>query len=390
MGVFVGLSVIILLVFCIFRQRARKEKQAARVDGSQRRNSGRWVKMNDGDGDAVYEKYSMKARPAPGNSPTTLGGTTIERSITVKSAKSTKTFKTGLGFSEAFKTPEVPPQLEFTDGDLGSGRVHTEGFDTLPPLSTTFARVNAPPISWDGETVRADSGQYADYHIATGSVDSPMSSMVGCFQTPPAVETKMHQWEQAEVVSPDEENDAYGGVESNAKNPFATSHSNHGDPTYSQTQSDLRSSDVNHHKNPFDDNSSVPRTVITPVSLTARSNSSDSASFFSTQTDLTVRHGAFDAVQRIQTQTVEHERSESTEHAMASLIAALNISPEEARERLSAAILPTPRASAASGLSIGTPSVLTNESNNTESGALDEAGFRRFPLPPTDIEHHSS
>lgn len=390
-GVFLGLAILILLVFIMFRCRSRKDGQDTR--SSQRKNNGRWVKMNDEDGDASYEKYSMKARSAPGSSPTTTGGSTIQRSITVKSAKSAKTFKTGLGFSDAFKTPEVPPQLEFTDGDLGSGRVHTEEIDTLPPLSTVaaFSRVNAPTISWDGDTVRADSGQFAEYHMANGNVESPMSSMVGCFQTPPAVETSLHQWEQAEVVSPDGADDAYGGVESENRNPFTRSDQE--SSLHTQPQLDTQSiTTTGSMRNPFEDNIPTSRAAATPVSLGAETMSSDSASFFSTHTDLTVRLGAFNAIEHLrpsEPQFIQHERSESSEHAMASLIAALNISPEEARERLSAAVLPTPRASAASALSFGAPSAVTNESNYSESETLDEAGYRRFPLPPTDIEHHS-
>lgn len=45
----------------------------------------------------------------------------VERSMTVKGAKSKETFKSGLGFPHTFKMPEAPPRLEFTDTSMNDG-----------------------------------------------------------------------------------------------------------------------------------------------------------------------------------------------------------------------------------------------------------------------------
>lgn len=67
---------------------------------------------------------------------------------------------------------------------------------------------------------------------------------------------------------------------------------------------------------------------------------------------------------------------------MASLIAALDITPEQAQERLSAAGLTTPRASVASSLSFGMQSLGSQVSEMSDAETIDEENYRRFPLPP--------
>ncbi|KAI5119972.1 hypothetical protein M0805_004351 [Coniferiporia weirii] len=385
-GVFVALSAVLLLIYCMGSRRRSEKRAAAKRHGdeAERRKSGRelWVKMEDKDNDEKYEKYAMKhttqvSIPAAAGVPTT-----VERSITVKSAKSTKTFKSvgygaGLGLSETFKTPELPPQLEFTDSDIGTGR----GFEQ--PVVPPYARTQGAPISWDGETV-AEGSSYLSLKRESGSVNfghvnSPMSSsMVVSYQTPPAVETSLHQWEEAEVVSPDGAEDAYGGVE-DAQHQDASRMSQETIKGPITQRGASRNPFLD--QNPFDD---VAATVLSqPAPPSAGSGSS--ASFFSAETDLTMRSDAFAAAEAT---VAQHERADSNEHALASLIAALNISPQEARERLSAAVMPTPRTS---GMSFIAPSFNTIESSTSEADTvvLDGESYRRFPLPPTDIELHN-
>ncbi len=74
-----------------------------------------------------------------------------------------------------------------------------------------FSRNTAPfargtnPDSWDGSTIADDSflslkHASAAYGVVSGNI-SP--SIVQTHQTPPAIESSMHRWEEAEVVSPD-------------------------------------------------------------------------------------------------------------------------------------------------------------------------------------------
>lgn len=389
-GVFGALSAFLLLIFYFGSHRRLSKQQRANGMGggagrdAERRRSGRelWVKMEDKDSEGGYEKYAITKRTTmlSTSQVSTGGATTVERSITVKSAKSAKTFKslgygTGLGLSDTFRTPELPPHIEFSDGDIGSGR----GFALRTSPSPTHGAMVHPggnPVSWDGaSTTVAGSVSYLDlkhdsvakFSHASGPV-SP--SMVGCYQTPPAVETSLHQWEEAEVVSPEGAEDAYGGFDAGANT------------TTRSSQETVRKQPAS--RNPFTDPSSPPsRNPFTDAASIAPAppSSGSSASFFSSQTEMpTPRSGAFSSAQ---TAIVHHERADS-ERAMASLIAALGVSDVEARERLSAAIMPTPRASGASELSFGLQSTETDETDET----LGERGFNRFPLPPTDIEHH--
>ena len=86
---------------------------------------------------------------------------------------------------------------------------------------------------------------------------------------------------------------------------------------------------------------------------------------------------------------------------------ALDITPEQAAERLSAAGMPTPRASAASSLNFGaglgvfgsggrrlsstgaseySSQTETETDADTDADTVDEERYRRFPLPPDRLE----
>ncbi|KAL5504434.1 hypothetical protein ACEPAH_8509 [Sanghuangporus vaninii] len=378
-GVFAGLAILILLAYRYVSRRRVSSPKGSGKEG-ERRKSGRelWVKMEEHDGDGSYEKYAIKRTTMNSISPSDgTGTTTVGRSITVKSAKSAKTFKslgygTNLGLAETFKTPDLPPQLEFTDSDIGTGRSFVGNAVSTAP----FARVENPPISWDGETV-GEGQSYLSLKSGSGSIQyatvkGPVSpQMVISHQTPPAVETQIPQWERAEVVSPDGA-EAYGGVDE-PRHPYAMRFSqetvrNLAAQPQAASQGQTQAQNPFGDQNPFDD----PASRSTPTT----SGTSDSESFFTTKSDLTTRTGAFAAATATAT---HHERMDSNERAMASLIAALNITQEEARERLSAAITPTPRESAASGYSLGLQS-------DESKVSLDEASFKQFPLPPTDIK----
>lgn len=348
-------------------------KQRDITGDADRRKSGReaWVKMSDDKNekpDAYAMKRTTQVSVAPSSTIVPQSPITIERSMTVKSAKSTKTFKSlgygaGLGFSHTFKTAEAPPQLEFTDSSMGDGIVHP------------FARTQAP-VSWDSRTV-AEGESYLSLKRDSDQVhfglDSPVSSLAISHPTPPAVETNLHQWEKAEVVSPGvtTPQDAYGGV---VEDDWKSSHSH----STIRKASSSRNPFTDMTENPFHDPSPSHAVVYYPQPNNAPSAASSSqASYFPVQTELTPRAQQFSNAEHEVAH--QHERNESNERAMASLIAALDITPEQAQERLSAAAFPTPRASAASSLSFGMHSKISEVS---ESETIDEENYRRFPLPP--------
>lgn len=372
-GVFVVLSVVLLLVLWMSqRQRQRLKRTYAKArspvsdsrndrQNEERRKSGRevWVKMEDNDDDG-YEKYAMKRTST---SPSGIGATaTVERSVTVKSAKSAKTFKSygaGLGLADTFKTPEIPPRLEFTDSEMGLERA-------LPP----FARnEHESMMSWDGETIAGGSflslkrRSQIDSDVIR-SVGAMSPSMVVSHQTPPATST-VHAWHEAEVISPD---GAYGGFDEHHRHPFAAPSSTSSSPSRKSQETIRKSKNPFLDSNPFDDffgSASQP-----PPATSGSATSAPSA--YSQSSALTTR-GTFAEQQEhlLQPKTAQRENQ-----AMQSLIAALNISPDEAHERLSAAQQVTPRQSMRS-------SVYTD----ADSASLHS---ERFPLPPTDIEHHKN
>ncbi|KLO15278.1 hypothetical protein SCHPADRAFT_995999 [Schizopora paradoxa] len=363
-GVFVALAFALLLMFRLsantrkLRALAQKKRRSTMVDGRnsrqdiERRKSGRemWMKMDDAEQrEKVSKPKAAAAKSVYGDDATTVRGddeadakTYVERSVTVKSTKSTKTFKSigygvGLGLSNSFRTNEPPPQLEFTDHDMGTGAGFTRG-------AAPFAR-GTNPESWDGSTIADDSflslkHASAAYGVVSGNI-SP--SIVQTHQTPPAIESKAHRWEEAEVVSP-------GGSEvyddpSKPKHPYATA-----SPVIVREPSS-KAQNPFLDQNPFDDE---PQSAYlhTPGGESSASMYSDFGSPPVTANDV-------------------QDRQQS---ALASLIAALNITPEEAKKRLSIA-QSTPPHSAVSYAS-------------KYSDASGVSGIDKFPMPPP-LPHNS-
>lgn len=208
-GVFVLLTALLLLVLWLGRRSRRKalgknRKWATLSDGrdvqgnTDRRKSGRefWTKMDDDQGES-HEKYAMAQR-SPHNTGAGDGG--VARSMTMKSTKSNKTTRSlyggGLGFANTFTTPDLPPQLEFTDQEMGKGVA-------IPRVKAPFTREH-DPVSWDGETIANTSflSLKSDHRIEGLESGAVSPSMVVSRQTPTAIELEGPQWEAAELVSP--------------------------------------------------------------------------------------------------------------------------------------------------------------------------------------------
>lgn len=416
-GTFVALACVLLVVLYVGQRSRKKQKRAfANSKGgsggrspinerqnAERRKSGRevWMRMDDKDGDEAYEKFAMRRTSMSAGASMPMKDVessdpqpTVTRSVTVRSAKSTKTFKSigyghGLGLTETFRTPEGPPQLEFTDADIGNGRGFSRT-EILPP----FARRNNDLNSWDGDTIGGDS--FLSLKRESGNISLISGAMspgtVVSHQTPPATEIESHRWEEAEVVSPSDSRLANGSTFNlGQRHPYATT-TRRSEETVRQAPFTLsQPPGVRKSKNPFLDQNPFADTARVPLHSTASVKTMDSlSSAYSTQPPWTAHTHA--STSAPDSQIAYHHREESNEEreerAMKSLIAALNISPDEAQERLHAAHQPTPRTSAMSA-DMSDASFVSATSGADSDAMLEEDAFERhFPLPPTDIEHH--
>lgn len=202
---------------------------------------------------------------------------------------------------------------------------------TVIPIRTNMARQDTgPAISWDGETVHDDdtylslhSGHIDSSHLSTAS-EAMSPTIVRPKNTPPATSSEPHRWESAEVLH---YNAADLADEDDARNPF----------------SDLDSESRKSINNPFFNAQGL---------LTKRRASNPFAD--------SARHPFTHATQQ------SNSSMSSTDRAMQSLIAALDVSPEEVQERLRVASMQ--------------PSIQSNG-----SALEDDASVAEFPLPPTQF-----
>jgi hypothetical protein len=197
---------------------------------------------------------------------------------------------------------------------------------TVTPMRPNMTRQNSNgPISWDGETIHEDDtfvslrSKRFDSHL-TNANEALSPAMVRVVNTPIATSSEPHYWESAEVMHYDEVDNQ------EVQNPFSDvpleTRKNAGNPFFNaQGQVDVlkpRSS------NPFTDSARVSRvTVEEPL----------------------------DSIY-------------SADRALQSLIAALDVSPEEIEQRLRIASMQSTHASII-------------------STASDYASVVEFPLPPT-------
>ncbi len=260
------------------------------------------------------------------------------------------------------------PQLEFTKYHPNLAQELSLNIPKKPFAAA--ARQNSG-VSWDGETLGDDS--FLPMHSARVDSGTMSPTMVMAKMTPPATVSALHRWESAEVLHIEEEEappvpqsrnpfaDMVEEQRSRGTNPFfnaqdmhrrsraGRSRSNSRTSRTSRAQSLVRSDtlNTNHSNNPFlDPRDAVPVSAIempTPNSMPYSPPLPTGAS-----------------VQML-----------GSEHAMASLIAALDLTKEAAEERL--------RVVSMQG------SVMSAYSNDDS----DIATMREFPLPPGTTGHLS-
>lgn len=229
-------------------------------------------------------------------------------------------------------TSEGHSQLDFGDSLAGSAQfakyhphLAEELAKTVTPMRAQMGRQETAPVSWDGETVGDDT--FLSLRTASARIDSTHFSsassamsplVVKAASTPITTSSEPHRWESAEVLHYDEEEDA---------------------------------------KNPFTDDAESRKSLNNP--------------FFNAGQDLPMprRRGSNPFSDASASRPLTHATQDSSDRAMQSLIAALNVSPEEVQDRLRIASMQ----------SIGA-SVMSSGS------ALDDAAsVSEFPSPPTQV-----
>jgi hypothetical protein len=200
---------------------------------------------------------------------------------------------------------------------------------TVTPARAVAARQDTgPPISWDGETIHDDDtymqmqpGRIDTTHLSSAS-EAMSPTVVGPKYTPHATSSEFHQWESAEIL------EYNAGYTEEARNPF----------------SDVETESRKSINNPF----------FNAQGLVMKRRPSNPSNPFSDPVKRPFTHGAQDS----------NTSMSSTDRAMQSLIAALDISPEEVQERLRVASMQ--------------PSI-----QSTGSALEDDTSVAEFPLPPT-------
>lgn len=192
-------------------------------------------------------------------------------------------------------------------------------------MRAQMGRQEIAPISWDGETVgddtflslRTASARIDSTHFSSAS--SAMSPLViKVASTPVTTSSEPHRWESAEVLHYDEEDEA---------------------------------------RNPFADDTESRKSLNNP--------------FFNAGQDVPMprRRGSNPFSDASSSRPLTHATQDSSDRAMQSLIAALNVSPEEVQDRLRIASMQSVGASVMSS-----------------GSALDDAAsVSEFPAPPTQV-----
>ncbi|KAF8149870.1 hypothetical protein B0H34DRAFT_678821 [Crassisporium funariophilum] len=333
-GAFIGASALILLGLWFYRRYLQSLKQRANSRGplvsrnlrgdEQRRRSRLepWGKLEDGD-DKWEDMYQTKEvdQVAP-----------MEKLTMFKKTPSVRTAYTHKSMHEdpaAFAFPQ-----SFAQFDPNLAQTLTGNQTSMPEPRPFLGRVEVnSTVSWD--SVGQDSYLSVRANRVTGGAMSPTLNMA--IPTPEATVFEPHRWESAEVVHYGEGHSAevvdpfQGGERKSVSNPFFNAQ----DYTARSRSNSVTKSPSSKGKermiDPFDDmNAQMPKPHF-------------------------VQHTTTDSTSSI----------ESKEKAMQSLIAALDLSESEVRERLRVASMQ--------------PSVISQ----TSQYSLEEDVTRAFPLPPT-------
>jgi len=350
-GAFIGFLVLVLIGFWCYKRSEKKGRKSRsrglpsplsdsrNIRGNTERRRSRlepWNKLGEKEVDVWEGMMPSPATRAVIAFPQPTATVATRRSVDKLGAM----FKSSpsLHSTEKSMSSDGHGDLEFSDALAESAQfakyhphLAEELAKTVTPIRANVARQDVgPPISWDGETVHDDdtflslhSGRIDSSHLSSAS-EAMSPTIVRPNNTPFATSSEPHRWESAEVL--------------------------HFHATDSAGENEAR--------NPFSDSDSESRKSINNP-------------FFNAQGLLTKRRASnpfSDNVKRPFTHATQHSNTSmsSTDRAMQSLIAALDVSPEEVQERLRVASMQ--------------PSI-----QSTGSALEDDTSVAEFPLPPTQF-----
>lgn len=350
-GAFIGASALIIFGFLLYRRYSRSLKSRAHSRGplvhtrnlhgdDQRRRSRleAWNKLDDGD-DKWEDMYQTKERKDVDHVAPMEKLTMFKKTPSVRTAYTHKsTDVSAFDFPRSYA--EFDPKLAQT---LAFGKTQ------MPEPRPFLGRVDTPPVksvsSWDTGTV--GNGSYSTREPLGGAM-SPSLHMA--IPTPPPTISQAHKWESAEVVH-------YSDDSVDPIDPFAS-------------QNDMDSRQSTH--NPFfnaQDYEPHTRSRSNSVTKSPKAKGKERMRYSTASSAV----DPFDDINQHMPRpifikhTVADSSSsiESKERALHSLIAALEVSEQDARDRLRIASM--------------RPSIISQTSS---IGGYEEDVTREFPLPP--------
>ncbi|KAI1797263.1 hypothetical protein LXA43DRAFT_983527 [Ganoderma leucocontextum] len=359
-GVFIGI-VVLMFIFYAWHKRSTEKKLSTtgrrNAEGKaeqQRQQARQFQQLDDSEsiqGDVSPTSPNVRAQQELDEKNFSM----FKKSPSVRSAY---THKTGSDDGNHFDLP----QLEFTKYHPNLAQELSLDIPQKPFASA--ARENSG-VSWDGETLGDDS--FLSMRSARVESGTMSPTMVMAKMTPPATASALHRWESAEVLHIEEEDTS---LVPQSKNPFAEM----AEEQRSRGTNPFFNAQDMHRRSRAGRSRSNSRT-----SRTSRAHSlvrSDTLGTVNSSTNPFLDpHEAvpFSAIQMPSPNSILHSPPLPTgasiqmlgsEHAMASLIAALDLTKDAAEERL--------RVVSMQG------SVMSAYSNDDS----DIATMREFPLPP--------
>ena len=337
-GAFIGASALIVFGLWVYRRYSRSLKQRTRgplvhprnkAADQQRRQSKRepWKQLEDDDGSDKWEKvYQTKETREVDQVAPMEKLTMFKKTASIRTAYT----HTDMTFDYPQSYGEFDPKLAET---------LTTGAAPVPEPRPFMGREGATgaPQSWDSDNMTTKSFLTVHTQMTSGAM-SPTLHMA--IPTPTPTATQTHIWESAEVEHAEQQ------VDDNRRsthNPFFSARDVDPRPR-SRSNSVTKSPKakgkerMRYSEDPFDDiNEPMPPPKFIHHLATSSSSSTDS--------------------------------KESKEKALQSLIAALDISEDEARSRLRIASMQPSFISGISGISSGSPD--------------EEDVTKEFPLPPS-------
>ncbi|KAI0360026.1 hypothetical protein OH77DRAFT_891100 [Trametes cingulata] len=371
-GAFIGVVAIICLVYAWFRRSTDKLSAAARRnaegEAEQQRTRGK-----------DFNKLSDSEKPRGGNAPPPSPGArehlpdSDEKNFSMfkKSTPSVRTAYTAKTTTDEDQLMDLP-KLDFTKYHPSLAQELALEHPDKP-----FAARQESGVSWDGETLGDDSFlSMRSVRVESGTM-SP--TMVMAKMTPPATASAIHRWESAEVLNADEDHDH--AQASQSRNPFAEmaeERRSRNNPFFNAQEMNRNSRAIRSRSNSRASRTSRAQSLVRPESRVTMPNTNP---FLDMQDSLPVSATESHTPEALLSPTAglplkpsvasgASAQAFGNERAMASLIAALDLSKEEVEERL--------RVVSMQG------STISAYSENDES---DIATVREFPLPPGTTAH---